>query len=94
MSISHTQIAFVRSEELREELNEDYAGLTARRLISYFTDAAITAKALEGKAKDAAERQSAYALRDAFNHSVQLIAAVWSSVHGQPLDGFSSETNE
>jgi hypothetical protein len=94
LSISQTQIAFVRSEELREELNEDYAGNTARRLITYFTDAASTAKALEIKANDAAERQSANALREAFSHSAKLIAEVWSSVHGQKLDGFRAEINE
>lgn len=94
MSISHTQIAFVRSEELREELSEDYAGHTARRLITYFIDAANTAKALEDKANVAAERESASALRMAFNQSGRLIAEIWSSVHGRKLDGFRSETNE
>lgn len=92
MNNTQIQEAFVRAEELRQNLLHDSGGAYAKQMMRYFRHAELAARAMQRDAISPSEQGMAGDIADAFVASGQLVAEVWQSTHGQALEWSEQES--
>lgn len=86
MNKTQIQEAFVRAEELRQDLLHDTEGEVAGQLMLYFHHAELAARAMHQEAGSLSEQGMAGDIADAFAASSRLVTEIWQLIHERDLN--------